>query len=54
MKLFSLKNLFLLMCLSAPFIYLNLVYADLPAQGYTFSSDMKLDKYGDKMKCGPL
>lgn len=49
MKLFSLKNLFLLMCLSAPFIYLNIVYADLPAQLAThFGSDMKPDKYGDK------
>ncbi len=37
------------MCLSAPFIYLNLVYADLPAQVAThFGSDMKPDKYGDK------
>lgn len=37
------------MCLSAPFIYLNIVYADLPAQLAThFGSDMKPDKYGDK------
>jgi uncharacterized membrane protein len=49
MKYFSLKNLFLLLCLSAPFIYLLLVYDDLPTKVAThFGSDMKPDKYGDK------
>lgn len=49
MKLLSLKNLFLLLCVSAPMIYLNMIYDDLPSKvAMHFGSDMKPDRYGDK------
>lgn len=49
MKIFSLKSAFLLLCLSAPFIYLYRIYDSLPSTIAThFGPDMKPDKFGDK------
>ncbi len=49
MKHFSIKNIFLLLCLAAPFIYLNSIYDGLPDQvALHFGSDMKPDSYGNK------
>lgn len=51
MKHFSIKNIFLLLCLAAPFIYLNSIYDGLPDQvALHFGSDMNPDRYGDKSK----
>lgn len=49
MKLFSLKNLFLLLCCAAPFVYLNSIFDSLPDQvAMHFGSDMKPNRFGDK------
>lgn len=49
MKHFSIKNIFLVLCLAAPFIYLNSIFDGLPDQvALHFGSDMKPDSYGNK------
>ncbi len=49
MKLFSLKNLFLLLCCAATFVYLNSIFDSLPDQvAMHFGSDMKPNRFGDK------
>jgi uncharacterized membrane protein len=49
MKLFSLKNIFLLVCIVAPIAYLSVIYDGLPEKvAMHFGSDMKPDRYGYK------
>jgi uncharacterized membrane protein len=49
MKHLSLKNLILVVLLSAPFIYLKMVYSDLPQKvALHFGADGRPDRYGEK------
>jgi uncharacterized membrane protein len=49
MKHLSLKNLILVVLLSAPIIYLKLVYSDLPQKvALHFGADGQPDRYGEK------
>jgi uncharacterized membrane protein len=49
MKLLSLRNLFVVLCLAAPFLYLNFVFDRLPdSVALHYGVDMKPDRFGPK------